>query len=177
MNSPGGREIPEVTALCGFALGNQSVDGCLSSNESSKIHSCEPGVCCSASRGSNTVYLVPIVNRTPDGEEIPEVGLGGGAGDLYQVHELELQDKTVLEELEKLCTQHINDKQILSKTRDALLRAFQSKKQSLSLDQYGVQEDVSLESLVTKLSHGPSNTDKRLTNSTLPQTIVRDFFP
>ncbi|KAJ5245985.1 hypothetical protein N7468_000968 [Penicillium chermesinum] len=170
MNSQGGREIPEAASLCGFQLGNQLVAGCLSGDESSRVHSCEPGVACSASRGSNTVYITPIVNRTRAGEEIPEVGLGGGAGDLYQVHELELQNETVLAELEKLCSQHIHDQDLLSQARAALMDAFRSRK-SLSLDQYGVREDISLEKLVSKLSHGPSTTDKISNPSNLPRTI------
>lgn len=116
--------------------------------------------------------MVPIVNRTCDGAELPEVGLGGGAGDLYQVHELELNDEAVLAELEKLCSQHIQDKAHLSQARDALVEAFQSKKKSLSLDQYGVQEDISLEDLIMKLSHGPTGPGRGSTRSDLPSTIV-----
>ncbi|KAJ6144282.1 hypothetical protein N7470_008177 [Penicillium chermesinum] len=114
---------------------------------------------------------LPLSIGHAPGRKFPEVGLGGGAGDLYQVHELELQNETVLAELEKLCSQHIHDQDLLSQARAALMDAFRSRK-SLSLDQYGVREDISLEKLVSKLSHGPSTTDKISNPSNLPRTIV-----
>ncbi|KAJ5656922.1 DNA repair metallo-beta-lactamase [Penicillium longicatenatum] len=166
LDAPGG--VNEAPGLCGFRLGNGSVEGCLSDNESSRIHSCEPGVSCKVAQDSNTVYITPIVNRTIDGVEIPEVGAGGGGGDLYQVHELELPDESALAGLEKLCAQHIPNQEILSQTRDALSKAFRSSKKALSLDEYGVQDDeISLEQLVTKLSRG----NAQVTKSNLPNTI------
>lgn len=167
LNAPGG--INEVPGLCGFRLGNRSVEGCLSENQSSRIHSCEPGVSCKVAQDPNTVYITPIVNRTIDGVEIPEVGAGGGGGDLYQVHELELPDESALAGLEKLCAQHIPNEEVLSQTRDALSKAFRSSKKALSLDAYGVQDDeISLEQLVTKLSRGNDQAPK----PHLPNTIV-----
>ncbi|KAJ5929018.1 hypothetical protein N7454_006866 [Penicillium verhagenii] len=166
LNNPGSAN--EATALCGFQLGNRHVEGCLSDSESNRIHSCEPGVSCKAARDPNTVYITPIVNRDRDGAEIPEVGAGGGGGDLYQVHELELPDESALAALEKLCAQHIPNQQLLLQTRDAISKAFRSRKKVLSLDQYGVQDDeISLEQLVTKLSRG--NNQGSVPN--LPNTI------
>ncbi|OQE02551.1 hypothetical protein PENSOL_c002G08250 [Penicillium solitum] len=170
---PGNRGVSEAPVLCGFELGNRAVTGCLSNNESSRIHSCEPGVSCSAARGTNTVYIVPIVNRTAGGAEIPEVGAGGGIGDLYQTHELELPDESALAELEKLCLKHVQDKQALSQMRNALLDAFRSRKKALSLDTYGVKDEgeISLKNLVTALSHGPSEISSRSSQPDLPNTI------
>ncbi|KAI3222875.1 hypothetical protein DTO012A7_8429 [Penicillium roqueforti] len=173
VQTPGNRGVGEVPALCGFELGNRAVTGCLSNDESSRIHSCEPGVSCLAARGTNTVYIVPIVNRTTGGAEIPEVGAGGGIGDLYQTHELELPDESTLVELEKLCLKHVQDKKALSQIRGALMDAFQSRKKALSLDTYGVKEEgeISLKNLVTALSHGPSDTSSRSSQTDLPNTI------
>lgn len=141
----------------------------MSENESSRIHSCEPGVSCNIAQDPKTIYITPIVNRTIDGVEIPEVGAGGGGGDLYQVHELELPDESALAGLEKLCAQHILDEEVLSQTRDALSKAFRSSKKALSLDEYGVQDDeISLQQLVTKLSRGNDQVPK----THLPNTIV-----
>lgn len=174
VQTPGNRGVSEAPALCGFELGNKAVTGCLSSNESSRIHSCEPGVSCPAARSTNTVYIVPIVNRTTSGAEIPEVGAGGGIGDLYQTHELELPDEFALAELEKLCLKHVQDKQALSQMRNALLDAFRSRKKVLSLDTYGVKEEgeIPLKNLVTALSNGPSITSSRSSQPDLPNTIV-----
>ncbi|KAJ5106374.1 hypothetical protein N7456_003049 [Penicillium angulare] len=172
MNTSGGKGINEAHALCGFELGNRSVAGCLSDDEGSRIHSCEPGVSCKAARGPKTVYITPIVNRTREGDEIPEVGAGGGAGDLYQAHELELPDESALARLEELCAQHIHDPEALSKTRTALLEAFRSRKRTLSLDRYDVHDDeIPLEQLVTKLSNGSGDKKGTTTDSDLPNTI------
>lgn len=169
-NSGGNAGIHEAPALCGFDVGNRVVAGCLSDSESSRIHSCEPGISCSAVRNSNTVYITPIVNRTRDGAEVPEIGAGGGIGDLYQIHELELPDESTLAELENLCLKHINDQERLAKMRNVLSGAFRSRKKALSLDEYGVKEegDISLEKLVTMLGRGLSNEAK----PDLPNTIV-----
>lgn len=169
-NATGNRSIPEAPALCGFDLGNRAVAGCLSDNESSRIHSCEPGVACPAVRDSKTVYITPIVNRTKEGAEIPEVGAGGGIGDLYQIHELELPDETTLAELKNLCLKHISDKERLAQMHDALSEAFRSRKKALPLDKYGVKEegDISLQKLVEMLGRGLSDA----TNPDLARTIV-----
>lgn len=173
VQTPGNRGVSEAPALCGFDLGNEAVTGCLSNNESSRIHSCEPGVSCTVTRDADTVYIVPIVNRTTGGAEIPEAGAGGGIGDLYQTHELELPDESALAELEKLCLKHVQDKQALSQVRSALLDAFRSRKKALSLDTYGVKEgEISLKNLVAALSHGPSETSNRSSRPDLPNTIV-----
>lgn len=169
----------EASALCGFELGNRFVPGCLSDDEGSRIHSCEFGLPCPAARSEKTVYIEPIVGRLQDGSQLPEVGIGGGAGDLYQMHELELPDQTALEELEKLCLERIQDNRVLAQTKDALLEAYMSKKKTLSLDSYGMKDDleISLEKLVTTLSRGHAG-DRRSsgvrhrTDHQLPSTIV-----
>lgn len=168
--------IPSTDApvLCGFRLGNRLVAGCLTDDESSRIHSCEPGLSCSAANGTKTVYITPIVNRSHDGVEIPEVGAGGGMGDLYQTHELELPDESTLADLQNLCRHNIHDQQLLSRLQDALREAFQSKRKVLPLDQYGVQEEgtIPLETLVTKLSQGVSKDDGTTSKADLPRSIV-----
>lgn len=96
---------------------------------------------------------MPIVNRTSDGFEVPETGAGGGCGDLYHVHELELPEQSDLEKLDKLCVEHIHDPEALSRTRAAIYRAFTSKTRSLALDEYGFKDDtdISLKNLVDLL--------------------------
>ncbi|GAB1216408.1 hypothetical protein ATERTT37_005622 [Aspergillus terreus] len=131
----------EGAALCGFELGNRFIPGCLSEDEHSRIHSCEPGVHCASIPSPNTVYITPIVNRTADGTRIPEVGAGGGGGDLYQVHELELPDQSAVEQLEKLCLERVTDGQVLSQMRQRLNAAFHSKRKALPLDAYGIKDD------------------------------------
>ncbi|OGM49084.1 DNA repair protein [Aspergillus bombycis] len=144
----------EASALCGFELGNRFVPGCLSEDEGCRIHSCEPGVQCSVISSKKPVYIIPIVSRTNDGSEIPEIVAGGGGGDLYQIHELEIPNELALEQLDKLCLERIHDSQTLSKTREALVGAFKSKSKALQLDRYGMKDDhdIPVESLVNILS-------------------------
>lgn len=177
----------DVPFLCGYELGNRFVPGCLSEDENSRIHSCEPGVHCSAAASQDTVRITPIVTRTNDGSEMPEIGAGGGGGDLYQVHELELPDQSALEQLEKLCSERIQDTSALSQTRQALIDAFRSKTKALSLDNYGMKDahDLPLEDLVGILSRGRPDDDTTSSEmnqhthlrdrqgKSLPKTIVR----
>ncbi|KAI9040421.1 putative DNA repair protein [Aspergillus affinis] len=151
-------DATEAPALCGYELGNRSVSGCLSEDEHSRIHSCEPGVQCSAVPSEKTVYIVPIVHRGEDGSKVPEIGIGGGAGDLYQIHELELPDESTLKKLDRLCLEQIQDPRSLSQTRKALFDAFRSKTKVLSLDSYGLTNDheISLDKLIRLLSRGHS---------------------
>ena len=104
------------------------------------------------------------MNRIKDGSIVPELGAGGGGGDLYQVHELELPDQTVLEELEKFCQKHVRDNTTLTRTKEALARAYQSKNRSLSLDQYGLKEegDIPLEELFAILSRDRTDQEASL---------------
>lgn len=148
--------------------------GCLSEDESSRVHSCEPGVHCSAVRSKRTVYLVPIVGRLDDGTRVPEIGAGGGGGDLYQTHELELPDQSSLEQLESLCLEQIGDPETLSQTRQALAEAFKSKNKALSLDSYGMKDvsDIPLQELVHILGRGRS--DKEMWSDDVKVSTLRD---
>lgn len=130
---------------------------------------------CASIPSPNTVYISPIVNRTADGTRIPEVGAGGGGGDLYQVHELELPDQSAVEQLEKLCLERVTDGQVLSQMRQRLNAAFHSKRKALPLDAYGVKDDqdVPLEHLVDMLIRRPDPAD----TATLPKTIVCPPYP
>lgn len=173
----------EGAALCGFELGNRFVPGCLSNDEKSRVHSCEQGTSCITIKSGKAVYIHPIINRMGDGIEILEPAAGGGGGDLYQTHELELPDQSALEELEKLCFERVRDTQSLSRIRQALFEAFRNNK-TLSLNSYGMKGDydVPLETLVSILSRGqsarPANGDESIParirpDKHLPNTIVR----
>lgn len=45
------------------------------------------------------VWIRPIITRTKSGEEVGEIGIGGGGGDLVQGAELELDDTHMVEQL------------------------------------------------------------------------------
>ncbi|KAL4806879.1 hypothetical protein BDV18DRAFT_138375 [Aspergillus unguis] len=166
----------EAHSLCGFELGNRNIPGCLSEDEASRIHSCEPGVHCTAAASKTTVYITPIVSRTENGSDVPELGAGGGLGDLYQIHELELPDQSSLARLEKLCGEKIHDPQALSKAKEALTGAFRSKSKALSLDSYGMKDahEMSLEQLVDILSRGRLGEEPLIPEHLKTSTSIQD---
>ncbi|KAL6234112.1 hypothetical protein BDW75DRAFT_173639 [Aspergillus navahoensis] len=166
----------EAPSLCGFRLGNRMVSGCLSEDERSQIHSCEPGFHCSAASSERAVYVTPIVSRTDKGSEIPELGAGGGLGDLYQTHELELPDQSSLKQLEQLCSEKIRDPQALSKAKEALSAAFRSKSKVLSLDSYGMKDahEMPLGELVKILSRGRLSEECTLSEDLPTSTEILD---
>jgi DNA cross-link repair 1C protein len=84
--------------LAGYQCGNTPQEGCLTRSTNVRIHSCEKGMRCDAIN-DKTVWIRPIVTRTELGEEIAEVGVGGGGGDLTQRPELEFDDDAVINKL------------------------------------------------------------------------------
>ncbi|KAI9703485.1 MAG: hypothetical protein M1820_005789 [Bogoriella megaspora] len=100
----------EASTLCGFDLGNRFHRGCLTEKAATRIHSCERGVSCAEVDLLDTrvVRIVPIICRH-EGDEIPELGAGGGLGDLRQAHELELADAETVGKLMHLCAAEVSD--------------------------------------------------------------------
>jgi DNA cross-link repair 1C protein len=83
----------EAPYLVGFSCGNNQHGGCLTLDENVRIHSCEKGTACSVMQNKPIVWIQPIVAHLPNGQDIVEVGLGGGGDDLEQ--EVELQTMMV----------------------------------------------------------------------------------
>jgi DNA cross-link repair 1C protein len=104
----------ESPQLVGYTLGNHHVPGCLTKDENVQLHSCERGVECPVARGSNVVEVFPIITRE-NGQDIRELGAGGGKGDLNQAQEIEMHDSEALQDLIKLCSATIQDKTTLEK--------------------------------------------------------------
>jgi DNA cross-link repair 1C protein len=106
-------------------------------------------------KSKKSVFITPIVTRHRTGVDIPEVGVGGGKGDLYQLHELELPDEITVQKLEALLSEHITDKGVLSQTKAALKLAFTSRHRALSLDEFGLADDadISLKDLASMLGN------------------------
>lgn len=93
---------PEAPALVGFKCGNTYHPGCLTRSEGVRLHSCEKGNYCATVQNSPVVWIQPVVARLPDGEEVSEVGVGGGGDDLEREAELEnlsLEEMDVLMDL------------------------------------------------------------------------------
>ena len=90
---------PEASALIGFKCGNTYHPGCLTLDETVRIHSCEKGNYCNTVKNSPVVWIQPLVARLSTGEELSEIGVGGGGDDLEREAELE---HLTLEETEML---------------------------------------------------------------------------
>jgi DNA cross-link repair 1C protein len=150
-NVPG---FDSASFLCGFQLGNEFIPGCLTLDENVKIHSCEPGAFCSSIKSGKSVFITPVVTRDISGTDVPEIGAGGGKGDLYQNHELELPDETALQKLEELLIKYVDDANTVSHATETLRTAFKAGKNKLSLDEFGLAKDadVSLQDLVSVIS-------------------------
>ncbi|RYP06497.1 hypothetical protein DL765_009464 [Monosporascus sp. GIB2] len=77
----------EAPYLVGFTRGNSQQEGCLTSNEDARIHSCEKGTGCSVMANIHNkpvVWIKPIVAHLKDGQDVVEVGIGGGGDDLVE---------------------------------------------------------------------------------------------
>ncbi|KAI9837057.1 MAG: hypothetical protein M1819_000706 [Sarea resinae] len=146
----------EGPALSGFICGNRFQPGCLTKSQDSRLHSCEKGTSCSGRENNDIVYITPIIHRLGEGLEMPEVGAGGGVGDLKQNHELELSDDSSFEQLMNLFGDLEDDEDLdpvaLDRLKSLLFKARNSSHKSLSIDALAWQnEDMSLDNLLELL--------------------------
>ncbi|ETS73246.1 hypothetical protein PFICI_14851 [Pestalotiopsis fici W106-1] len=74
----------EAPYLVGFSSNKKQFEGCLTRDENVRIHSCEKDTPCAIMASKPIVWIRPIVAHLPNGEDISEVGLGGGGDDLEQ---------------------------------------------------------------------------------------------
>ncbi|RYP26550.1 hypothetical protein DL768_011690 [Monosporascus sp. mg162] len=97
----------EAPYLVGFTRGNSQQEGCLTRNEDARIHSCEKGTGCSVMANIHNkpvVWIKPIVAHLKDGQDVVEVGIGGGGDDL--VEKSDQQDLTP-GEIKQLIKTHV----------------------------------------------------------------------
>ncbi|KAI0376454.1 Metallo-hydrolase/oxidoreductase [Hypomontagnella monticulosa] len=85
--------------LVGFTCGNNQHEGCLTLDENVRIHSCEKGMGCSVMENKPVVFIKPIVAHLKDGQDMVEVGIGGGGDDLTHKLSLDADDIRALLEL------------------------------------------------------------------------------
>lgn len=78
----------EAAALMGFMCGNTYHGGCLTTDETVRLHSCEKGNYCQTVLDSPVVWIRPIIARV-NGHELAEIGVGGGGDDLNRDAELD----------------------------------------------------------------------------------------
>jgi DNA cross-link repair 1C protein len=147
-------ECREAPPLTGFRLGNHSKTGCLTSDSDVRLHSCERGnPCPMMDANEEVVWIVPIISRLTNGVEMHEMGIGGGKGDLDQVHELEVNDAAALGSLLHLCAIKIENRAEFMSVCAMLTSAFGSEKTrlrfELDVEEARVEdEDMTLDQLV-----------------------------
>ncbi|KAK3292678.1 beta-lactamase-like protein [Chaetomium fimeti] len=109
--APSSHLTPEAPALVGFMCGNTHHPGCLTGDETVKLHSCEKGNYCATVKNSPVVWIRPIITRLPSGQDVAEIGVGGGGDDLEREAELDyLSPDDVASLLEALDdVDHISD--------------------------------------------------------------------
>ncbi|KAF7910646.1 uncharacterized protein EAF01_002156 [Botrytis porri] len=146
---------PEGPVLVGCIVGNGPKEGCLTTDKSVRIHSCEKGMGCSAYGEDDIVLIRPFIAHGPDGVEIAEVGIGGGWGDLVPSYEVAMDFDDVKGFLETVFAE--TDQPMIEDIRRMLLAELASTKGAISLDgmQFG-SDQISLkglgESLLRKLA-------------------------
>lgn len=95
---------PEAPALVGFPCGNRFHPGCLTRNPDVRIHSCEKGSGCPVMQKmatGNVVWITPIVAHLRNEDDMVEVGIGGGAGDLEESDQVVLATEDLCKWLER----------------------------------------------------------------------------
>ncbi|RMZ84162.1 hypothetical protein DV738_g780, partial [Chaetothyriales sp. CBS 135597] len=153
-HSRDGYAMFEAPPLVGFTLGNQHHPGCLTLSSDTRIHSCEPGMeCHSHLNQADTVWVSPIVSRLEDGTELPEVGAGGGLGDLHPTAELEVDDLALVQQLSSLCAELRISGALLEQLQEAIATAQASARARLPLDGLGLDgEAISVHDFIDRLS-------------------------
>ncbi|KAG8630764.1 hypothetical protein KVT40_002383 [Elsinoe batatas] len=142
------RDVREAARLVGFREGNRWQDGCLTRDDGDevRIHACEKGMGCDVLKDENVIQIMPIVTRYK-GVEYMEMGVGGGHGDLDQVHELELNDINTVGALIELCQKRLQDRpEVLDKVKKWLADCVQQGAINIKLDTeafYDALEDSS----------------------------------
>ena len=130
----GASEVPshESSALCGFVCGNHRHPGCLTDDRSVRLHSCELGTSCPAAMSSNAIRILPIINDDATDGVLPEIGAGGGGGDLVESHSyLEINN---VDDLVKLVEEGVQDPMLRQRIVNLVKDAAGSNSRMLPLD-------------------------------------------
>ncbi|KKY22782.1 putative dna repair [Phaeomoniella chlamydospora] len=136
-------------------FGNQRHKGCFTLDKNAGIHSCEPGTQCHAELSQKAVvWITPIITRTNTGEDVLELGAGGGGGDLYQVPLLDIADIYAIQKLEQLLHKKVNDLTTQSAILDRIRAARDAGQLRISLEglDKDVYEDIPISELVNLIA-------------------------
>ncbi|KAF2758655.1 hypothetical protein EJ05DRAFT_537981 [Pseudovirgaria hyperparasitica] len=181
----------DAAQFCGFELGNHKPQGFVTSDPVVQVHSCERGSSCpifDKDEAQRVVTIIPIVTRTKSGSPVPEIGAGGGQGDLDQTNDLIIDDTQALEQLIRFAQQTLQDSnpkllQSTLRVLSAITRADGHKSIPLHELKAAFEDsaDIPLEAFVNALGNNGSGRDGSADfqypqsgvagSSTLPATI------
>lgn len=173
----------EAPYLVGFMRGNHQEEGHLTLDENVRIHSCEKGTHCSAMQNKPIVWLTPFVAHVPGGQDIEEVGIGGGMDDLEQEAEIEYLTRADIEALVPIITADLDitpEQQEQMKERLVKL-ATTGRSMSLNMDVSEFDKDMhtSLRDAILSLAKKPRS--EEITNSpsaaTAEESITKKSLP
>ena len=159
----GSNPCVEGPTFFGFNCGNHSHPGCLTLDKEVRLHSCEFESACPALTSPQTVFITPIISRTPLGESIPELGAGGGGRDLVQRCEIELSDNELVMRLVELCKKMITDPIARSTALERITKALLSETRKVVLERAFLDEgtNIGLMELVQQLSSTKTSPEAR----------------
>lgn len=147
--------ISEYSALTGFYVGNHHKPGCLTTESSTRIHSCEPGTPCHTEllKAKRVLWITPIITRSKDGIEVPELGAGGGGLDLQQTPVLELGNISSMSEIEEYCRRIVKDSDDMKRLLTQIEHARSSRDVKMSLQKLELEneEEITLHEFVKRL--------------------------
>ncbi|KAJ3525035.1 hypothetical protein NM208_g11815 [Fusarium decemcellulare] len=163
---------PESPALTGHMCGNTPHQGCLTADENVRIHSCEKGSMCEIARRPTTVTIQPVIAHLPAGQDLAEVGVGGGGDDLQREAELDFLDQASLATLvELILSSSAMSTEALQVLQEVLMQAATTGR-NIPLDwDISTLDDHSAEEVVLMLAERlGSSTKKALTQRTMDRT-------
>ncbi|KAI1820695.1 hypothetical protein F4861DRAFT_49415 [Xylaria intraflava] len=165
----------EAPALVGFTCGNSRHEGCLTRDENVRIHSCEKGMRCAAMETKPVVRICPVVTHLRGGQDMMEVGIGGGGEDLTQTTTLTPEDISGILQLISTSNQPLEKLQPYIRMMEKALSS--GRDISLAIDSEGEAEETVpklLESLFRKVEamRNPIRQQaNETTSSSLPDVI------
>ncbi|KAK0617304.1 beta-lactamase-like protein [Immersiella caudata] len=147
---------PEAAGLMGFMCGNTFHPGCLTLDDEARLHSCEKGNYCQTVLNSPVVRIQPVITRLPAGQELAEVGVGGGGDDLNRDAELDYLAPDEIESLfELICDDDDLPDDLKEQIRIYLIHATASgRKVPLDLERakFGENDEIKISNAVEAIA-------------------------
>ncbi|KAM3453430.1 hypothetical protein MY3296_003838 [Beauveria thailandica] len=134
-------------SLTGYMCGNAWHPGCLTADESARLHSCEKGNLCSVASQSNVVKIQPIVAHLANGTDIAEAGVGGGGNDFQRDAELGSLSPQDVRALQQLIKQIPNGDDGFFESLAQKMASGRDMPLGLAMNQFGEHLTASIEKL------------------------------